>query len=176
MGLGVPAAPQLLAPTLKAPNSPPSAATAPHPSARRRRRRLERNTDATGRMDTAPRGAVLPGLGTTGLLGGCGEGWGPWGSPRGSGTGVGWQHGQGRVLGGPSRGQAVLRNTGCHLLVARLPLPATQTGGSQPPALVPVPAVPWGCPTFAPRHGSPCLCLLSIPRSESGSRKKRRHR
>lgn len=159
MGLGVPAAPQLLAPTLKAPNSPPSAATAPHPSARRRRRRLERNTDATGRMDTAPRGAVLPGLGTTGLLGGCGEGWGPWGSPRGSGTGVGWQHGQGRVLGGPSRGQAVLQNTGCHLLMARLPPSNDPNWWFPAPCPRPCPCCPLGLPNLRP----PPRLTVSLP-------------
>lgn len=39
------------APCSRAPTSP-LAVTAPHPSARKRKRRLERNTDVTGRMDT----------------------------------------------------------------------------------------------------------------------------
>lgn len=59
----------------------PPAATALHPSARRRKRRLERNTDVTGRMDTTSgwgqrgwMGTERAGWGQKGLLGTVGLG------------------------------------------------------------------------------------------------------
>lgn len=65
-------------PLLKGTHCPllPAAATALHPSARRRKRRLERNTDATGKMDSRAGWGQWGLLGTAGLVGVSRADWG----------------------------------------------------------------------------------------------------
>lgn len=151
--------------------SPPPAATALHPSARRRKRRLERNTDVTGRMDTTS------GWGQRGWLGTERAGWGQKGLLGTVGLGgscqaleLGWDGStdrdgcSGLFMGPPPP------HSSCHL-----PHPAPSW--RHPSTLVPI---PWGCPAFTPRWPAQCVSFISASssslRSESGSRKKRRHR
>lgn len=180
MGLGVPAAPQLLAPTLKAPTSPP-------PQLR------QLLTDPQGEEKEDWKETQTRQVGWIRLLQAlCSRGWGQRGCLVAAGRagdhgeapgalGLGWVGSMGRAgcwmafQGGRQFSETRAVTSwwpGCPLQRPNLVVAAS----SQPPAPVPIPAVPWGCPAFAPRHGSMCLCLLSVPRSESGSRKKRRHR